>query len=60
MRREELLSAAERRPGQEVLPSTPGSVRRVGPNGDKMPSLRIMAEKNRLAGGQIPQSGWRA
>ncbi len=56
MRREELLAAAERRPGQNVLPSPLGGVRRVGPSRKKMPSVRIMAEKNRLAGGQIPQS----
>ena len=56
MRREELLAAAERRPGKYVLPSTLGSMRRVGPSGNKMPTIRIMAEKNRLVGGQIPQS----
>ena len=55
MRREE-LSAAERRPGQDVLPATLGGMRRVGPSRNKMPSIRIMAEKNRLVGGQIAQS----
>jgi hypothetical protein len=56
MRCEELLAAAERRPGQEVLPSTLGGARRVGPSRKKMPSIRIMAEKHRLVGWQIPQS----
>jgi hypothetical protein len=56
MRREELLATAERRPGQDVLPATLGGMRRVGPSGKEMPSVRIMAKKNRLAGGQIPQS----
>ena len=56
MRREELLGAAERTPGQNVLPATLGGMRRVGPSRDKMPSIRIMAEKNRLVGGQIAQS----
>ena len=56
MRREELLTAAERRPGQDVLPALLGSTRRVGPIRNKTPSVRIMAEKNRLASGQIPQS----
>jgi hypothetical protein len=56
MRREELLAAAERRPGQDVLPSPLGGMRRVRPSCNKMPSVRIMAEKNRLVGWQIPQS----
>jgi len=56
MRRAELLAAAERRPGQDVLPAALGGMRRVGPSGKEMPSVRIMAEKNRLIGRQIPQS----
>lgn len=55
-RRDELLAAAERTPGQDVLPPPRGGVRRVGPSRDGMPSVRIMAEKNRLTAGQIPPS----
>src|SRR4029077_17437370 len=32
---EELLTAAERTPGEHVLPSPLGGVRRVGPSGDE-------------------------
>jgi hypothetical protein len=60
MKREELLVAAERRPGQDVLPTLLGGMRREGPSRNKTPSVRIMAEKNRLASGQIPQSVRRA
>ena len=56
MRCEELLTATERRPGQNVLPSPLSGVRRVGPSRQKTPSARLVAEKDRLAGGQIPQS----
>ena len=42
-RREELFAAAERTPGQAVLPPPLGGVRRVGPSRDEMPPLRIMA-----------------
>lgn len=56
MRREELVAAAQRTPGKSVLPPPLGSVRRVGPSREEMPSVRIMPEENRLAGGQIPQS----
>ena len=56
MRCEELLAAAERTPGQNVLPSLLGGMRRVGPSRQKTPSVRLVAEKDRLAGGQIPQS----
>ena len=56
MRREELLAAAERTPGQNVLPALLAGMRRVGPSRKEMPSLWIMAEKNRLVGGQTPQS----
>jgi hypothetical protein len=56
MRREELLDAAERRPRQDALPTLLGGMRRIGPNRNKAPSVRITAEKNRLIGGQTPQS----
>jgi hypothetical protein len=56
MRCEELLTTTERRPRQNVLPSPLSGMWRVGPSRKKIPSIRIMAEKNRLVGGQIPQS----
>ena len=56
MRREELLTTTERRPGQNVLPSPLSGMRRVGPSRKEMPSGWIMTEQSRLVGGQIPQS----
>jgi hypothetical protein len=56
MKHEELLATAERRPSQDVLPATLGGIWRVGPSRKKMPSIRIIAEKHRLVGWQIPQS----
>ena len=53
MRCEELLAAAEWRPGQNVLPSPLRGIGRVGPSRKKMPSVRIIEEQNRPAGGQI-------
>src|SRR5690348_930839 len=39
---EELLGAAERSPGQHVLPSPLGGLWRIGPRSDEMPPARIM------------------
>src|SRR6516165_7171324 len=52
---EELL-AAERGPGQEMLPSPLRGARRVRPRRGETPSVRMMSEQDRLAGGQISQS----
>ena len=60
MRREELLTTTERRPGQDVLPPTLDGILRVGPSRKEMPSVRIMTEKNCLVSRQGPQSVRRA
>src|SRR5215469_16080531 len=58
--REELFAAAERTPGQQMLPPPPRGIGRIGPSRDGVPSARAVAEERRLARGQISKPARRA
>src|SRR5215469_1333352 len=53
--REELFAAAERTPGQQMLPPPPRGIGRIGPSRDEVPSARAVAQERRLARSQISQ-----